>query len=200
MKKIVLISLMTVLAIGLNAQTTSQARQILDKTATVVGNKGGAQARFTMSGKYGNASGTIYIKGSKFCAHTDVATVWYNGKTQWMYNKKADEVNISTPTEAQQQSMNPYKFINIYKNGYDLSSKTVSGQYQVHLKAQNQQRSIKEMYVTINKSYRPTQVKMRTAKGWTVINISNFQAKKLSDRVFTFNSKDYPNAEVIDLR
>lgn len=200
MKKIVLISLMVVLAMGLNAQTTAQARQILDKTATVVGNKGGAQARFTMSGKYGNASGTIYIKGNKFCAHTDAATVWYNGKTQWTYNKKAEEVNISTPTEAQQQSMNPYQFINIYKNGYDLSSKTVSGQYQLHLTAQNQQRSIKEMYVTINKSYKPTQVKMRTAKGWTVINISNFQAKKLSDKVFTFNSKDYPNAEVIDLR
>ena len=29
--------------------------------------------------------------------------------------KKNQEVNISTPTEAQQQSMNPYKFINIYK-------------------------------------------------------------------------------------
>lgn len=200
MKKIVLISLMLVIAMGIQAQTDAQARQILDKTAAIVGSKGGAQADFTMSGKYGNTSGKIYIKGNKFCAHIPDAIVWYNGKTQWTYNKKAEEVNVSTPTEAQQQSMNPYKFINIYKNGFKLSSKTVSGNYQVHLLAENQQRTIKELYVTIDKNYRPIQVKMRTAKGWNVINISNFQTKKFSDRMFVFNAKDYPNAEVIDLR
>jgi hypothetical protein len=126
--------------------------------------------------------------------------VWYDGKTQWTLNKQAEEVSVSTPTEAQQQAMNPYTFINTYKNGFTMSSKTVSGKYEVHLTAQNQKRTIKEMYLTIDKSYKPTQVKMRTEKGWTVINISNFQTKKLSDSFFAFHSKDYPNAEVIDLR
>ena len=192
--------MMLVIAISAQAQTATQARQILDKTAAVVGNKSGAQAKFSMSGKYGNASGTIYVKGNKFCAQTGNATVWYDGKTQWTLNKQAEEVSVSTPSEAQQQAMNPYTFINIYKNGFTMSSKTVSGKYQVHLTAQNQQRTIKEMYLTIDKSYKPTQVKMRTDKGWTVINISNFQTKKLSDSYFVFHSKDYPNAEVIDLR
>lgn len=200
MKKIVYIFMMLVIALSAQAQTATQARQILDKTAAVVGNKSGAQAKFTMSGKYGNASGTIFVKGNKFCAKTEKATVWYDGKTQWTLNKQAEEVSVSTPSEAQQQSMNPYTFINIYKNGFTMSNKTVSGKYQVHLTAQNQQRTIKEMYLTIDKTYKPTQVKMRTDKGWTVINISNFQAKKLSDSYFAFHSKDYPNAEVIDLR
>ena len=200
MKKIVYILMMFVIAISAQAQTGTQARQILDKTAAVVGNKNGAQAKFSMSGKYGNAAGTIYVKGNKFCAHTEKATVWYDGKTQWTLNKQAEEVSVSNPTEAQQQAMNPYTFINIYKNGFTMSSKTVSGKYEVHLTAQNQKRTIKEMYLTIDKSYKPTQVKMRTEKGWTVINISNFQTKKLSDSFFAFHSKDYPNAEVIDLR
>lgn len=192
--------MMLVIALNAQAQTASQARQILDKTAAVVGNKSGAQAKFSMSGKYGNATGTIHVKGKKFCAQTEKATVWYDGKTQWTLNKQAEEVSVSTPSEAQQQSMNPYTFINIYKNGFTMSSKTVSGKYQVHLTAQNKQRTIKEMYLTIDKTYKPTQVKMRTDKGWTVINISNFQAKNLSDSYFVFHSKDYPNAEVIDLR
>ena len=192
--------MMLVIALSAQAQTATQARQILDKTAAVVGNKSGAQAKFTMSGKYGNASGTIFVKGNKFCAKTEKATVWYDGKTQWTLNKQAEEVSVSTPSEAQQQSMNPYTFINIYKNGFTMSSKTVSGKYQVHLIAQNKQRTIKEMYLTIDKNYKPTQVKMRTDKGWTVINISNFQTKTLSDSYFVFHSKDYPNAEVIDLR
>lgn len=66
--------------------------------------------------------------------------------------------------------------------------------------AQNQKRSIKEMYITIGKNYLPRTVKMRQANGCTTITISNFKAKNLSDATFRFNAKDYPQAEVIDLR
>ena len=162
--------------------------------------KQGAQASFTIKGEHLNTSGTIAIKGRKFHASTPQAIVWFDGKTQWTYNKKNDEVNVSTPTEAQQQQMNPYKFINIYKTGFDMSSKNVAAGYEVHLKAQNQKRSIKELYITINRSYQPTVVKMRNDKGWTTITLSGFQTKNLSDSQFRFNSKEYPTAEVIDLR
>ena len=197
MKRIRIILILLAIVLGIQAQN---ARTILDRTANVVGNKSGATANFTMSGKYGNSSGTIAIKGNMFSATTPQAIIWYDGKTQWVYNRQTDEVNVSTPTEAQQQSMNPYKFITIYKNGFTLSSKTVGGKYQVHMVAQNQARTIKELYVLINKSYQPTQVKMRTDKGWTTINITNFRAKSLADSSFKFNAKDYPTAEVIDLR
>lgn len=188
------------MALGTVAQNASQARKILDKTASIIGNKNGASAKFSMSGKYGTASGTIAIKGNKFNARTGQAVVWYNGKTQWTYIKKNQEVNVSNPTEAQQQSMNPYTFINIYKSGFNLGMKTVSGGWQVHLTASNSQRSIKEMYITIDKNYYPTTVKMRQSNGWTTITVSNFKTKSLSDAIFSFNSKDYPNAEIIDLR
>ena len=114
--------------------------------------------------------------------------------------KNSQEVNVSTPTEAQQQSMNPYKFINIYKNGFKLGMKNVSGGWQIHLYATNQKRTIKEMYITIGKNYYPQTIKMRQSNGWTTIKVSNFKAKNLSDATFRFNSKDYPHAEIIDLR
>jgi hypothetical protein len=41
---------------------------------------------------------------------------------------------------------------------------------------------------------------MRQQKGWTTIDISGFKQSKLSAGMFRFNSKDFPNAEVIDLR
>ncbi len=200
MKKIAFILATLVWTMSATAQNAAQARKILDRTAAMVGNKNGASARFSMSGKYGNASGHIYIKGNKFCARTNMATIWYDGKDQWVYNKKAEEVNISHPTEELQQSMNPYKFITIYKSGFNMSTQNAGGKYLVHLTAQNKQRAIQEMYITINRSYQPSQVKMRTAKGWSVINISQFKAIKLSDSTFRFNPKDYPNAELIDLR
>lgn len=181
---------------------TAQARAILDKTSKVIGHKSGVSASFTLyNPTTGNVSGTIAVKGGKFNARTPQAIVWFNGKTQWTYMKKNNEVNISTPTQAQQQMMNPYTFINVYKTGYKMSSAKAGASYEVHLVAQNQKRSIQEMYVTVNsKTYVPSRVKMKHNGRWYTVTISNFSAKKQPDSLFTFNSKDYPSAEVIDLR
>ena len=200
MKRILFIFISLLLTICIYAQNATQAHKILDKTASIISRKGGASANFNISGKYGNSSGTIYIKGNKFNARTTQAIVWYDGNTQWIYMKKNQEVNISTPTEAQQQSMNPYKFINIYKNGFKLGMKNITGGWQIHLYATNQKRTIKEMYITINKNYFPQTIRMRQSNGWTTIKVSNFKAENLSDAIFRFNSKEFPHAEIIDLR
>ena len=194
MKRILFIFISLLLTICIYAQNATQARKILDKTASIISRKGGASANFNISGKYGNSSGTIYIKGNKFNARTTQAIVWYDGNTQWTYMKKNQEVNISTPTEAQQQSMNPYKFINIYKNGFKLGMKNITGGWQIHLYATNQKRTIKEMYITINKNYFPQTIRMRQSNGWTTIKVSNFKAENLSDAIFRFNSKEFPHA------
>ena len=112
MKKIVFVMsllLTTALAFG------QSAKSVLDKTASVVSNKSGVQANFTMSGGMGNVSGTIAVKGRKFHATTPVATMWFDGKTMWTYMKKNEEVNVTTPNETQLQKINPYNFINLYK-------------------------------------------------------------------------------------
>ena len=173
MKKTILIALMALIGLSAFAQS---AQQVLDRTAKVIGNKSGASANFTISNaKIGSSSGTIAIKGNKFNARTPQAIVWFNGKTQWSYLKKTNEVNISTPTQAQQMAMNPYTFINIYKTGYKMNMKKSGNNYQVHLTAQNQKRSVAELYITINqKTYVPSQVKMRQGKTWSTIKVSNF--------------------------
>ena len=84
--------LMVVIATTAVAQNATQARKILDKTAAIVGNKGGASANFTLTNKkMGSVSGSISIKGRMFHATTPQAIVWYNGKTQWSYMKANEE-------------------------------------------------------------------------------------------------------------
>ena len=184
-------------AMSVNAQTT---KEVLDKTAATVSNQGGAQANFTISGQSMNASGTIAIKGKKFHATTAQATIWFDGKTQWTYMKNNDEVNIANPTESQLAAINPYNFIYMYKKGYNYTMEKKNGNFVVHLTA-NGKKSIQEMYLTIGqKSYTPSQVRYKTAKGWTTIEIRNFKAANLADGMFRFNSKDFPKAEIIDLR
>lgn len=199
MKKMILFAFMTLMSLGTFAQT---AQQVLDKTAKIIGNKGGASANFSLSStKYGSTSGTIAIKGNKFNAHTPQATVWYNGKTQWTYMKNTNEVNVSNPTQAQQMSMNPYTFINIYKTGYNSCLKNAGSNYEVHLTAQNKKRTVQELIITINKkTYVPSVIKMRQGSSWSTIKVSNFRAKNVSNSTFVFNSKDFPKAEIVDLR
>ena len=141
------------------------------------------------------------IKGNMFMARTNKAMVWFNGKTQWSYLKMTNEVNISTPNEAKRMSMNPYTFLSMYKNGYNLSMTTSGSNYVVHMTAQNKHRSVQEAYIPINKgSYKPTAVKMRQGNDWTTISITNFKAKNQPNSKFSFNQKDFPKADVIDLR
>ena len=197
---------MTVIAIlitynlSLITSSAQTAKEVLDKTAATVSAKQGAQARFTINGQSMNASGTIAIKGKKFHATTAQATIWFDGKTQWTYMKNNDEVNISNPTESQLAAINPYNFIYLYKKGYNYTMKKKGGNFVVHLTATGK-KSIQEMFLTIGqKSYTPSQIRYKTAKGWTTIDIRNFKTANLADGMFRFNSKDFPHAEVIDLR
>lgn len=202
MKRIIVFLITAFTSVSTLLAQSADAKGILDKTASAIGRKGGAQANFVFSTpKAGSTTGTIYIKGNKFHARTPEAHIWFNGKTQWTYMKQTEEVNITTPTQAQQMSLNPYTFINIYKTGYTLSAKEQGVSYVVVMKAQNKQRTIQELVLTINrKTYVPTQIKMRQGSVWSTITVSNFQSKGLPNSMFVFQARNYPDAEIVDLR
>jgi outer membrane lipoprotein-sorting protein len=199
MKKIGFVITLLLLCTGIQAES---AKSILDKAAAVVSNPSGVKAHFQMISKqFGSTNGEIAVKGNKFHATTPDATIWFDGKTQWTYMKGNDEVNVSNPSEAELQAINPYNFINIYKKGFKLSSKTVGNSYEVHLKPTDKSRKIQEMYIIVDKNtYHPTHVKMLRKDKWSVIIISQLKASNLSDAMFQFNAKDFPQAEIIDLR
>ena len=177
------------------------AKSVLDKAAATVTVKEGVKASFKMTASHGTTSGTLLLKGRKFHATTPVAIVWFNGKTQWTYLKNNDEVNVSTPTEAQLQAINPYNLINLYKQGYNATLNKSGKDYVVHLTATDKNKKIQELFVTVNKtSYHPTQVKLLQGKKWTVFDILSLKRQNIPDSQFQFNSKDFPNAEIIDLR
>lgn len=177
------------------------AKTVLDKAAQTVSAKQGISAKFKISGpNFSPTDGTILVKGKKFQATTEVATIWFDGKTQWTYMKANDEVNVSNPSEAELQALNPYNFINLYKKGYDMNMSSAGSTHTVHLTAQGSQK-IQEMFITVDKkSFHPTQVKMLQGRRWTTFEISELKTTTLNDSMFTFNSKDFPSAEVIDLR
>lgn len=182
--------------------SAQDVRTVLDKCAATISAKEGVSASFRMeSAQYGKASGTIKVKGKKFHASTAVATMWFDGKTQWTYLNSNNEVSVTTPTESQLQAINPYNFINLYKSGYKSNMTTNATSYNVHLTAENATRKIQELFITVNrKSFAPSEVKLRQGSKWTTFIITDFKTALLTDAEFTFNAKDFPTAEIIDLR
>jgi outer membrane lipoprotein-sorting protein len=180
MKKLLLI-LFSILILGINqavGQKDPAARKILDAAAANFSKSGAVRASFSAENFNGNNSagamaGMIIIKGRKFFASTNESMIWYNGKTEWTYIKSSNEVNVSTPNDAEQQKINPYAFVNLYKKGfnYTVTNTSLRGKsaYEIHLTAE--------------------------------IIVNSFSKKeKVNDASFTFNRKDYPNAEIVDLR
>lgn len=193
-----LLPLASYLSISAQAQT---ATKVLDKAAATVTMKDGVKADFKMSGSMGSTTGTIVIKGKKFHATTPQASVWFDGKTQWTYMKDNDEVNVSIPNESQLQAINPYNFINLYKKGYKATLNSSGNSHVIHLTASSADRKIKELFITVDKkTYHPTQVKLLQGKKWTIFVISNLKKQATDDAEFRFNAKDFPHAEIIDLR
>ena len=186
------------MSIGSFAQS---AKAVLDKAAATITAQSGVKANFKMTTANGSTSGTIAIKGKKFYATTPQAKVWFDGKTQWTYLKNNDEVNVSNPTEAQLQAINPYNFIHLYKRGYTYTMNTAGTDYVIHLVANSADRKIKELFISVNKkTYQPKQVKMLQGKKWTTFDINSIKKENIADSQFRFNAKDFPKAEVIDLR
>ena len=187
---------------GLTLAQAQTPKEVLDKCAATVSSKDGVQADFSMSSaQYGNASGHISVKGQMFCASTSVASMWFDGKTLWTYMAKNDEVSVTTPTAERLQTLNPYNFINLYKQGFKYTMTKSDMLYNVHLTASDKGRGVQEMFIAVDKtSYQPTEVKILQKQKWTTFTIANLKTTKLSDDTFRFNSKDYPSAEVIDLR
>ena len=200
MKKIVFV-ITALLMMGASAFAQT-ALSVLDKCAATVASSDGVSANFTMnSAQYGNASGTIAIKGQKFQMTSSSTTMWFDGKTLWTYMASNEEVNISTPTAQQLQSLNPYNFINLYKSGYSYTMTTSATAYNVHLTSTNTQHKISEGFITVDKTtYAPKEIKLLQGNKWTTFTISGLKAEKIDDSKFRFNSSAYPDAEIIDLR
>ena len=199
MRKISLFAFtMLMLFCATTVMAADNGKKILDKVADKIAISKGFTAKFSISGGKLNNSGTISVKGDKFCARVSNAIMWYDGKTQWVYNKKSDEVNVSHPKASAQQSMNPYNFLNLYKKGYTITSSNIASGTQVHLVGKG--KSISEMYILVDKTYNIKEVKFLQKGTWVTIHISNLKNQALDNSTFTFNAKEFPQAEIIDMR
>lgn len=207
MKRII-ISILCALPLIASAQN---ARQILDNTAAKIKQLGDVKVGFVATSFYGtteqaSTNGTILLQGKKMHLSTEDMKMWYNGKTQWSLMPESGEVNVSTPTEREMTSMNPYSFLNLYKKGYKMTARQTKlrgkDAYEIHLLARSSKNNAQEIYVDVAKSdYSLLCIRVRQDNTWNRISIQSMQGNKhFNDADFEFPKSEYPNVDIIDLR
>ncbi|KAA6345541.1 hypothetical protein EZS27_006899 [termite gut metagenome] len=198
----------------LEAQTEQKAtKNILDNMVAAFHANGGTKADFTVKVSQKNQpptefQGTLQLKGEKFLLKTDQVTIWFDGKTQWSYWDSTNEINITTPTSEELQSINPYALLSVYQKGFEYKTGTLThfqgkSVYEIILTAMDKKQEISSIRLYIAKdTYQPVYIMMEQQGGnSSEITIIRYQIKqRYDDTVFTFNKKQYPDIEIIDLR
>lgn len=190
------------------------ARTILDNANKAYNEAGSITASFTIDTEDAknkvtySDDGKAYLKGNKFKIDVPDGITWFDGKTQWVYIKGSDEVNISNPTGEELAGVSPAVLLSIYKTGFKLNylgeiknaGKTI---YRVELVPESKKSEFRKMIVDIDKATNLfTSIKMVGKNGINnLLIIRKMQTNTgLSDSSFAFDKKEYPNVEVIDLR
>jgi outer membrane lipoprotein-sorting protein len=206
---------MTLMAVVMSLQAMAQdAKTVLDKAAAAVSKSAGLEVVFSFEAfkqgqSLGTSAGTMQLKGNKFRLQTtEGATTWFNGTTQWTYQKQNEEVTITTPTTQELESINPYKVLSSYKSGYSyklLSANSYNGLsvYTVELTATDKKKNFSRVTLYLSRSnYLPVFIRV-VLRDNTRNDIKIKSCKtgtSLTDQTFTFNKRSYPKAEIIDLR
>lgn len=202
--KYALIALMT-LAGGLSALAADTATQVLDKVVATIQKAPSLTMNMTVLTGSATESAHITVAKEKFTFGSGDLSVFYDGTTQWTYDKGVEEVSLTTPTADELMETNPLAFISAYKNNYNVSMAQApgTGSYAVRMEARRKSAYVRNAVVTIDKSTNlPTAVTalLSTGQKLNIRIVSATVGKALPVSAFRFDTRKYPGAEVLDLR
>lgn len=187
---------------------------ILDKSAKSLEQAGGVTADFALHIRSDaqqlseSFEGVLHMKGDKFVLLTPDLQTWYDGKTQWSYVPRNEEVNVTEPTGEELQQINPTILLGQYKKNFTAKLKgestAASGKtaYDVEL-TPKKKGDIVKVELQIEKSTSlPARIVVEEKNGArTLIQIDKLSTDhNQPDSFFVFDTNRHPEAEIIDLR
>ena len=187
-----------------NAQSP---KELLDLAASKAFAEGYVDIGFTVYMADGEATGNILVQGKRFILDTHGMKTWFDGQTQWTYVEDNAEVSVSEPTAEELQALNPYAWVSLYQQGYELkfgetSVPNVRKVIMTTTVAREEMQSI--VLMLHEKELYPMRISMASRGGLDVIviDINQYEVHKkpLPESQFAFNQADYPDVDVIDLR
>lgn len=216
MKKVFFTTTIILIALFTRAQQDPKAKSILDEVSSKTKTFKTISADFTFSMENKAMSinemndGSIKLKGQKYFVDLPGAgvKVYSDGKTNWSYMKQGNQVTISTIEDAGSELMDPSSLFSIYEKGFTskfVAEKNVGGKtiYQIDLFPDKKEYDVSKISIEINKA----NMMIQSAQLYgTDGNIYGIVVKKMetdkdfTDTEFTFDSRKFPDIEIIDLR
>lgn len=204
MRKVLFALIMLVAAAAAASAQTPAA--MLDKAVASLRASGTVSATYSVSSPQGSYSGTIVMSGSKFRMLSRPVKCWYDGRTQWSYSVATGEVNVTTPTAADLQMVNPYAAAQGFKTNFNMwkARTQVAGSYTIKLMPKKRKSNIKQILLYIaNGSCQIKKARFEMTNGTaTTVTISNYKTHvSYPASTFTFSKKMVPaGVQVVDLR
>lgn len=213
-RSIILSLSILLLSVASYAQSSAESKAILDKASQLFEQSEGVKLSFILSpdnpegGAFEPQEGVAFVKRNKFKLDMPYTTTWFDGTTQWVLLKDANEVNISSPTDEELISISPLGLLNMYKTNYVLK-KPVAGSFngkattEIEMFPINKSQDFESLTITLNnKTNSVVMVKFTTRDGnKNKLTISDYNSNnKFTDELFQFNKKNHPGVEIIDLR
>ncbi len=220
MMKLLLFGFLMFAGINIFAQNNSLgksdpgAKNILDNVSAKFKTYKSVSANFALkiensAGKVqGTKSGIVYMKGPKYRVNISGQEIYSDGSNIWTLDKSSNEVQI-TKFDPAANTITPQKmFTNFYDKDflYKLNSETKKGNktiQEIELTPVDKTKTFFKVLVEIDKSSKnivSTKVFEKNGNRYIYTITTMKTNSDLPEALFVFNSKNYPNAEVIDLR
>ena len=199
-----------------SAQTKNDpdAKKILDAVSAKFRTYKSPQATFTytVENAQGKAistqKGTVTMKGSKYRVTIPGMEIFSDGKTNWNYDKNANEVTVKD-VDAASGELTPQKlFTNFYDRDflYKLNGeKKVAGKtvQEIELTPTNKNRPFHKVYLLVDKATKTlysARILEKNGNRYSYTITSFKPTVAVTDAQFVFNKAKYPGVEVVDLR
>ncbi len=217
MKKLLILSLALILCnvtVSSAQQQDKKAKEILEAVSKKIGGLKSLKANFALhltgaNGKVNDTKkGSFAMKGQKYRVSLGGQEIICDNKTVWTWMKDINEVQVST-YNPDEQTLSPAK---LFTNFYD---KEYRYKYAGQRKVNGKDCDVIEMTpVSGDKQFSKIELAIdkatKTITGGNIwekngnkykYEISGFTADaSISDSHFTFNEKEHPGVEVVDLR
>jgi outer membrane lipoprotein-sorting protein len=191
-----------------------KAESILEKALAAYDNSNGIHALFAVNMRVDKQAGsesfeaTIDMKGEKFRLITPDIHTWCDGQTLWTYLVRANEVNITHPSDEDVQTLNPVMLLRQYKKDYkpayigESTSDLGKPASDVKLVSKNNN-EIETVDLQIDRATSlPIRISVAMKHGiFSTVRISKIQtAVNQPESLFVFNAANYPGVLEVDLR
>lgn len=215
MKKLLILCavLVGITQLPATAQTDKKAKELLDAAYKKINGLKTLKADFTLELKGGGVNdtkkGTFYMKGPKYRVAIAGQEIICDNKTVWTIVKATNEVQV-TDYNPDAQTISPTKLFtnNFYEKEYNykyIGERKINGKVCdiIELTPKSSDKQFTKVQMSVDKS--------QTIKGGQVwekngntyrYDLTSYSPNiaSVTDATFTFNPKQHPEMEVIDLR